>query len=201
MVLIETMVLLLICFGTPGGPGSGVRAEDLSRVSTVSGQPSPELADHEACPPPGISIQDHSLREVVQLLCHDSLTFQRQCARIAPHRELSVDVRLKSPTESFGARAWTTFKTANNAGVRVEVRITAGWDAAELLGHEFEHIIEWLDGVHGGGHSHERDGGVSVGRYGEIVETARATRVGRIVADEEAAAQRRRGESASRRRR
>ena len=145
--------------------------------------------EERVCPPNGIAVHDRILLGIVRRLCRNSVTFRRQCTRIGAHPSLSVEVRLKSPAETSGPRAWTTFSIVSSPQVRVDVRITAGPDAPELFGHEFEHIIEWLDGVHDR-HANTTAGGVTLGNHGGISETTRATRVGRIVARESAAARR-----------
>ena len=145
--------------------------------------------EERMCPPNGITVHDRILLGIVRRLCRDSVTFRRQCTRIGAHPSLSVEVRLKSPAETSGPRAWTTFSIVSSPRVRADVWTTAGPDAQELLGHEFEHIIEWLDGVHGR-HGHTTGVGVTLDNHGEIIETARATRVGRIVARESATARR-----------
>ena len=142
------------------------------------------------CPPNGIAVRDRMLLGIVRRLCRDSVTFRRQCTRIGTHPSVAVEVRLKSPAETSGPRAWTTFSIVSSPRVRADVRITAGPDAAELFGHEFEHIVEWLDGVHDR-HANTTAAGVTLDNHGGISETARATRVGRIVARESAAATRR----------
>lgn len=142
------------------------------------------------CPPNGIAVNDRMLLGIVRRLCRDSVTFRRQCTRIGAHPSLAVEVRLKSPAETSGPRAWTTFAIVSSPRVRADVRITAGPGAAELFGHEFEHIVEWLDGVHDR-HASTTAAGVTLDNHGGISETARATRVGRIVARESAAATRR----------
>jgi hypothetical protein len=80
--------------------------------------------------------------------------------------------------------------------MRAEVEIGIGGDDAELIGHELEHIVEWLDGIHDGRRSNRGEGGVVLGRPGEIVETARAVEVGRTVSRELAAARQRRARRA-----
>ena len=142
------------------------------------------------CPPNGIAVNDRMLLGIVRRLCRDSVTFRRQCTRIGAHPSLAVEVRLKSPAETSGPRAWTTFAIVSSPRGRADVRITAGPGAAELFGHEFEHIVEWLDGVHDR-HASTTAAGVTLDNHGGISETARATRVGRIVARESAAATRR----------
>ena len=55
----------------------------------------------------------------------------------------------------------------------------------ELIAHEFEHIIEQLDGVDLAAHAAQRHTGVfAIGHRRDIFETMRAKRAGRKVVSE-----------------
>ena len=142
-----------------------------------------------ACPARQIRVEK-SLGDIVGALCRDSLTFQRQSARIGTQSSLSVDVR-RALRRQGSARAWTRMNRGSFPTMRAEVEIVIGGDDAELIGHELEHVMEWLDGIHDGRRPNgER--GVIPGRPGEILETARAVEVGRTVSRELAAARQQR---------
>jgi hypothetical protein len=133
------------------------------------------------------------LRGVVADLCRRSPTFRRQVARLTDADGLTVTVqRLVVPPTS--ASLWRAQTMITRVGGRVrsaDVQVPAG-DArlvAELIAHEFEHILEQLDGVdlrRWLGRSGVRR--VGADREGSPIETERAHEVGRIVAGEYAAA-------------
>jgi len=112
----------------------------------------------------------------VALLAQTSPTFRAQCQRIASARHLRVDIEL---VQTLGtARAETAITRYEAGAIRADVRIAFGRDYRELLAHEFEHIIEQLDGVdlraeaeHGRAWAIDRD----------VFETQRASDAGRRV--------------------
>ncbi len=109
-------------------------------------------------------------------LIQSSSTFRAQCERIAAARNLRVDVELV-PTLGL-VRAETAITRYEAGAIRAEVRIAFGQDYRELIAHEFEHIIEQLDGVD---LRAEADQGRAwlVDRH--VFETRRASEAGRRV--------------------
>lgn len=126
-------------------------------------------------------------RNVLDRMWLLSPTFRRQCARIERATNLVV-VLAGQPVAPFsGVRARTAIELRRD-GLRVanvELNPALRDQFVELLAHEFEHILEWLDGVDYVASS-SRDG-VSHGSAG-AVETMRAIAVGRQVAGEVSAA-------------
>ena len=109
-------------------------------------------------------------------LTQSSSTFRAQCERIAAARNLRVDVDL---VQTLGAVRGETAITRDRAGtIRAEVRIGFGQDYRELIAHEFEHIIEQLDGVN---LRAEADQGRAWLLDGHVFETRRASETGRRV--------------------
>jgi hypothetical protein len=82
----------------------------------------------------------------LRALLRVSDTFRAQCARIAADRRAHVRVSIAYGLES-GARAQTTFRRYRSGALFADVEILFGEDYRELLAHEFEHVIEQLDGV------------------------------------------------------
>jgi hypothetical protein len=112
----------------------------------------------------------------VAALIQASSTFRAQCERIASARTLRVDVEL---VQTLGAvRGETTITRYEAGAVRAEVRIAFGQDYRELIAHEFEHIIEQLDGVN---LREEADRGRAWLLDGHVFETRRASEAGRRV--------------------
>jgi hypothetical protein len=130
------------------------------------------------------------LRDIVLELCRRSSTFRRQVARLSDADGLTVTVQqvVFPPTAAWRAQA--AMKRVRGQLRSASVRVDAGGvqQVAELIAHEFEHILEQLDGV---------DLKRWVGRSGvrrvgpdhddAPYETERARRVGRLVAGEYAA--------------
>jgi hypothetical protein len=79
-------------------------------------------------------------------LARRSVSFRQQCQRIGRTRVLRVTVQLTTAIEG-GARAQTVIHRYEAGGLRAEVSLLFGEDYVELLAHEFEHILEQVDGV------------------------------------------------------
>ena len=130
------------------------------------------------------------LQPVVADMCRRAPTFRRPVVRLAAQPGLVVTVEPAVFAISSRALAMTDITRVNGEVRTAYVRVPAGHDLllVELLGHEFEHILEQLDGV---------ELSTWVGRSGVYrvgdprsgpVETERARQVGRLVAGEFAAA-------------
>ena len=132
------------------------------------------------------------LQPIVADVCRRSPTFRRQVARLAHVDGLTVTVhRLMLPQPATALWRAQTLITRVGGQVRsADVQVPSG-DArtmAELLAHEFEHILEQLDGVDlkrwVGSSGVRRVGAPETGP----IETERANQVGRLVAGEYAGA-------------
>jgi len=130
------------------------------------------------------------LHDVVADLCRRSPTFRRQVARLADADGLTVTVRLGAfqPTSSWRAQTVITQVGGHVRSADVQVPAGDGRLVAELIAHEFEHILEQLDGVDlkrwVGSSGVRRVGAPETGP----IETERANQVGRLVAGEYAGA-------------
>jgi hypothetical protein len=114
------------------------------------------------------------LRPTVQVAWTRSPTFRSQCARLAKagtivfvHVVSSVQIRRQAQSVIGITRDGATV-------ARVLVRSSA--DIVELLAHEFEHVLEYLEGV-----DHRRSGTML---SHDAYETDRAMDAGRRVARE-----------------
>jgi len=78
-------------------------------------------------------------------LLRRSETFRAQCERLArsPHVRVKIDMALSVDS----ARAQTTIHRFTAGAILAEVEVAFGENYRELLGHEFEHILEQIDGV------------------------------------------------------
>jgi hypothetical protein len=118
-------------------------------------------------------------------MLRQSPTFRRQCVRIAGEPLLTVHLAMTKPSSGSDVRA-TTRMTRNERGqLSAAIQITPLHDVEELIAHEFEHIIEQLDGVDLAAHAAQRNTGVTaVGQRRDIFETMRAKRAGlKVVAE------------------
>jgi hypothetical protein len=128
-----------------------------------------------------------ALQPLVIEMCRRSSTFRRQVARLADADGLTVTVRQVVFPSTSAWRAQAAIRRVGSEVQSVDVQVHAGARrlVPELIAHEFEHILEQLDGVDLKGW---------VGRSGvrrvvsdqrdSPIETERARRVGRIVANE-----------------
>jgi hypothetical protein len=111
-----------------------------------------------------------------------SPTFRRQCLRIARARGGRVAIEVRKPTLAPAARALSTIEHRRGAWL-AKVSLFLDRDLVELIAHEFEHILEQIDGVDLLRYSKQGLAGVTPGSS-EHYETARAIAVGRRVAAE-----------------
>lgn len=75
-----------------------------------------------------------------------SETFRRQCRRIAATQVLRVRLAiLAQPSGSY--RALTLLERYEAGALRADVGLVFGRDYVEVLAHEFEHVLEQIDGV------------------------------------------------------
>ena len=130
------------------------------------------------------------LRPTVLEMCRRAPTFRRQLARVAEEPGLVVTIDVWRTRWSERVRASTRIgrELGHLRSADMQIRIDENDRVVELIAHEFEHILEQLDGI---------DLEVWVGRSGvyrvgdghdEAIETARARYIGRQVAAEYAGA-------------
>ena len=141
-----------------------------------------------ACTVQSPSIQtDDTFEPVVTDLLAASPTFSSQYGRIADVRLARVSVRQLPKGEESCCRARTTIRRYASGALIAWVEIPSPrtrLEYAELLGHEFEHILEQIDSVD---LNAQAGRGTGVARLGNgAYETARAHRAGQAVALEAA---------------
>lgn len=124
-------------------------------------------------------------RPLVESMLRDSPTFRRQCLRIAGEPKLTVHLAIGRPRWRSDFRAVTRMTRKPNGALAVYVEIGGLDNTVELIAHEFEHIIEQLDGVDLAARAALPHTGVSmVGGVTDIFETRRAKLIGLRVASE-----------------
>lgn len=123
------------------------------------------------------------LRSEVEDLLHRSATFRAQYQRIAEARSLVIGVTVDVSLCATSYRARTTFRRYQSGLIVAHVAVGPGSHRGEWIAHEFEHILEQLDGrnLPQLANTHANDVWYS-GR--DVIETDRAIRAGRAVRDE-----------------
>ena len=139
-------------------------------------------ADRAACPrtlPANIDLP-RDLERMLANIYRGSATFRGQCDRIAAAGTLSVKLQLDTNIPS-SCQAFTRFQRKGHA-VYADVHLPpSGTMMAQLVGHEFEHIVEQLEGLDLRMLARVRKSGVYQTSF-EVYESTRAQRVGRSVA-------------------
>ena len=122
------------------------------------------------------------LQQIVRWSLQYSPRFRQQCRELAAAPGLRARVRLNyHPVPGDSSRALTTFRQNRQGDLDANIEVRRAPDLTELLAHEFEHVLEQVEGVNllalSARHKARRllDG---------AFETARAIQVGRRVAGE-----------------
>lgn len=142
----------------------------------------PAACDAETPRLPDTIQLDADLRVDVEQMLRTSATFRRQCRRIADTPLLYVRVRRDSWLAQHGFRAKSVIERARSGVVIVVVGIGPHGSSFEWIAHEFEHVLEQVDGVRLREIAGRRAG---VWRSSaDTFETERAIRAGRTVVEE-----------------
>lgn len=130
--------------------------------------------------PQNIALPPH-LGVVLRRLYDHSPTFRSQCERLERASNLRVVIRL-STTLPARCRALTIVRRRGHAIV-ADIQLTPGAALVELVGHEFEHLLEQVEGLNLRRLARLEGSGVwEVER--QLFETDRAITAGRLIADE-----------------
>jgi hypothetical protein len=128
---------------------------------------------------------DSALTGIVTDMLRRSPIFREQCARLqaVPHLRVTLTVDMRGIVYRTNSRADCEMKRYEYGFIDATVRLRSIAQAAELVAHELEHVLEYIDGV-----DHRAAGGgdpraVGVRAHGRF-ETARAIDAGRRVAAE-----------------
>ncbi len=142
-----------------------------------------EAVPRQLALPPNLLVSS-MYRPLVESMLRDSPTFRRQCIRIAGERGLTVRLAIGSSLRT-DVRAITRVTRTANGDVSAVVDIRFRENTQELIAHEFEHIIEQLDGVNLAARAALPNTGVTeFGHATDMFETVRAQRTGRKVVSE-----------------
>ena len=143
-----------------------------------------EAIPRQLAPPPNLVVTA-MYRPLVEAMLRDSPTFRRQCVRIAAEPALTVQLAVNPPPRRSDRRATTRLTREANGHLTAVVDIEPFEDTQELIAHEFEHIIEQLDGVNLAARAALPNTGVTAfGHRNTTFETTRAQRMGLKVVSE-----------------
>jgi hypothetical protein len=131
---------------------------------------------------PSIQVVPELRIDVAEML-QRSPTFRAQYRRIAESGSIVVGVHMDSRLCGSSFRARTTFRRYKSGLIVVDVSIGPGSKPAEWIAHEFEHILEQLDGrnLTALARANVKDVWFS---GGNVIETGRAIRAGHAVREE-----------------
>jgi hypothetical protein len=135
--------------------------------------------------PPNITVTPLYQQLVSRLLAR-STTFREQCARLGRAGSLTIEIKAEIVGNRDAPRAWTKIVRSANGRLHATVSVTPTDRPAELIAHEFEHVLEQLDGVDLLALSRVRRSGVRECECGhaDAFETTRAIKTGRRVSQE-----------------
>src|SRR5688572_2523201 len=150
--------LLILC----GGFSHGVSAQELQQPAACK-----EL-------PFNMRMNDQ-LRKLLIRLASQSATLREQCATIAKTSHVRVIVQYARGGLPYNCEAKATISRfeAGLLSVVIEIPITTRY--AELIAHEFEHVLEAIEGINLAAQAKVRGSGVTQVAH-NVFETARARR-------------------------
>jgi hypothetical protein len=123
-------------------------------------------------------------RPVVAEMFRYSPTFRRQCGRLARASDLQIDLTPSMQPGLTAGEALTRIVRLPGGVMKAGVQIGPVGDPSLLIAHEFEHILEQLDGVDLPAMATRVATGVRLVRGSGHFETERAIAAGRRVAEE-----------------
>jgi hypothetical protein len=123
-------------------------------------------------------VQSH----VSHMLAH-SPTFRAQFQRVVDHSGVIVSATLDPTIAARPFSARSTIRRYDSGLVVVEMALAPGPRVEEYIAHEFEHVLEQLEGLDLATLARRGAPGIWFST-GSLIETDRATRAGRTVMDE-----------------
>lgn len=186
MPLLLVAILLL---PSTAEPAQQMFASNVARVYIDDGDDGRLLVTGDRQRPSNVAVPA-AYNDAVDLMLRSSSTFRAQCDRIAraTHLHVVIQQSLSAPAQSAVTRL------TRQPGGRLEADVEVGplADPTLLIAHEFEHIIEQLDGVDLQALAERAGTGVRADPKSGHFETERAIAIGRRVAREVSSAAARR---------
>jgi len=121
-------------------------------------------------------------QEIVEDMLRRSPTFRAQCSRLGETSQLRIVIEKSLLVPADGAMTNITRKA--DGEIDADVHLGTLGDPTMLIAHEFEHILEQLDGVDLPAMAARAGTGVSVSSRSGHFETQRAIEAGQRVARE-----------------
>jgi hypothetical protein len=87
------------------------------------------------------------LRPLLEKMFIASPTFRRQCQEIERARHVKISIRLLRQHYNKGYRAISNVKRYEGGLLKIKMELLVPNDLVELIGHEFEHVIEQIEQV------------------------------------------------------
>ena len=171
---------LLIVGASPCRAQDGSELQASSPVGSLCGSDAARL-------PAAVHIPDQLIAPLQKML-KQSPTFRSQCRKIAETPGMYVRVRFDWHIDPHLYRARTTIHRLEVGPIVALVDIGIFGDPVELLAHEFEHLVEQIEGIRLTELSNRTS--CAWHSHGDMFETERAIRAGRTVMNEVRAAER-----------
>jgi hypothetical protein len=142
-------------------PAAIVTVSALSSVSFLapteatlapSGGAAAVAARVSACDAPALTLPDsieleEGLEPMIRWALEHSPTFRQQCRALAASPRLRARVGVSYPPALGRLRAHTSITETQSGVLTAKIEILSVLDLTELIAHEFEHVLEQLDGV------------------------------------------------------
>ena len=171
IVVHASVLFIFMCLSLTSAPSPALAQQFEAR-------PCPQDATPVSPEPVGNIRVDHVLEPVVSALLTKSATFRRQWDVIGASRFIRVMVVSRPGMQDPGsARARTEVSRYAYGAIRATIEVPSATDVTELLAHEFEHVIEQLEGLDLRALARRHEAGVAEIRTG-VFETARARAAG-----------------------
>ena len=132
--------------------------------------------------PPNIVVTP-ALQAIVDELLSSSQTFRDQCRRINQRRHVVVRVGIEDNAADRSERAQSTLSRYEFGHLQATIRLWSTDNAAELIGHEVEHVLEFAARTNYRAMAYHQPREVWVVNGGHF-ETRRAIEAGQRVASE-----------------
>lgn len=166
-------LVLILCLAAAAAPGAAPRGAGTATALLPDALPHVPPNLH-ASPP---------LLHLVSRMARLSPSFRAQCERIAGAKGLVVRMRYAGLRDDRPFHAKTIVRRHEFGAVIAEVDLYVPLEPVEIVAHEFEHVVEQIQGTDLPGLSRQRGSGViEIGR--NEFETKRAVDAGRRVLSE-----------------
>jgi hypothetical protein len=170
--MFATMILAVLAASRSSAQADAVGSASTAPCGAVGGVVQMPDAIHVAA----------DLRRPVDLMLRKSAAFRSQCRQIAQAPQLYARLRVDSRIVDKPYRARTTINRLTSGAIVADIDIAPVGDPTEWIAHEFEHLIEQLDGLELSDLERRRQGAWH--STDEMFETDRAIRMGRTVLDQ-----------------